>query len=680
MTNAGQLDNTLPAVPETRATMKENSTRPMWLWGVGFGVVGIMLLLERVGALAAAAMPNPSLYVARGLPVPTAVMWQHPLSHALYWLRDQLPYWTTLWWILLVASPFLMFLTFQRRASFFESTDPSDELTDQPLQRRLDLRAIGRVLVLSLISLWLMGGLWWGYRTLYPPPLPDSSASAETLRRLTPQQETVLGGIYFWAGTILPQNEQSVRWRSAVICLVWLIGSGLALFALWQGSLLRPRRLMSAALRGLVAGTLSVSVLYVLFFPGHSLLTLAMASVATSGEKLWHQWFIGFVVIGIIGFVSLGIAIYLLARPELLRLESRRFVPLSMGTLCLIAALQWGLYTRVVKKRWDFGKDFITAVIGKSPSRAQQRQGRTLLALGDNHFVTLSPSLTFMGAENTPRTKEKVWSYLRQRHYRSAVAREAFLHLHNCASLDWDSVASLEVAFTNVERCPTTAMGNRTFVELILDKLSSCPITPETRRYVVKLADERILQHPTPMTCRTVADLLWKFGEKQKAEEWFRRAGMSAQEAKKIVTTHTDRLSNGVVKGALIVDGKPAVGWRVGLIPWGNYERMRGFRAPFMQRFIVMGVKTDEQGRFHFENLARGEYALVVAQSPNVLPPNPNAIIVKNLPGKTTLTLENPTRDMGKIEIKINKNAPPPPRPTPPTPNGGNAEEGDVVT
>lgn len=628
--------------------MQKGDFRCLWLWSAGFGLFGAALLLERVGSLVKTTMPKIEPYVARGLPVPTAIDWHHPFSRVLYALGESYGRFSILWWALLIASPFLMFRALQPERSFFESDHSAD--ASSPLQRRLDLATLLRVLFLSVMSLWLIGAWWWAY---YAGDLSLIVAKALD-RPLSRKEEAWMGGVYFWL--------RNVTRREEVISILWLVACGLILFVLWQGGR-QPLRLLSAAARGAVVGLLSAIVLFALFPPGHRIVQTILQSIGSTGEKLWHAWVLGSLVIGVIGFMALSMATCLLARPQWAQQQRSRFLPLSVGTLLLIALLQWGFYTQVARKRWGIGKDFRAAVFGSSKPSSKQSQGRTLILMGRRYGIGYSPMLTVTGVEANRQTRERVWKYLRARNFRSYHTEEAFMHLYDCAALDWDPVASLEVAFANAERCPSQ---RPVFVELLVAKLSACPVTPETRRFLDKLADSRFFQHPHPNSRRNVGDLYWKFGDRKKTEEWFRRVPVGPQD-----TQHIKKdpllLTNGVVTGSIFINGKPAAGLRVGVIPWGNRFELLGVRLPFAQRFIVKGVTTDAQGRFRIDRLPAAIYALVVAAPSRDIPPRINAVKVTNLPGRIDLGRTQPSRDVGRIEIEVDKNAPTTPPPPPPT-------------
>jgi hypothetical protein len=628
--------------------MRKDELRRLWLWSAGFGLFGAALLLERIGSLVRTTMPKIEPYVARGLPSPTAIDWHHPFSRALYALGESSGRFSILWWALLIASPFLMFRALQPERSFFESGHSAD--ASSPWQRRLDLATLLRVLLLSVVSLWLIGAWWWAY---YAGDLALIVAKVID-RPLSRKEEAWLGGVYFWL--------RHVTQREELLSFLWLVACGLILFVLWQGGG-HPWRLLSAAARGAAVGLLSAVVLFALCPAGHRVVQTILQSIGGTGEKLWHAWALGTLGIGVIGFMALGMATCLLAHPQGAQRQGKIPLLLSIGTLLLIALLQWGFYTQVACKRWGIGKDFRAAVFGAAKPSSQQSQGRTLILMGRRYGIGYSPMVTVTGVEANPQTRERVWRYLREHNFRSYHTEEAFMHLYDCAALDWDPVASLEVAFANAERCPSS---RPVFVELLLGKLSACPITPETRRFLDRLADSRFFQHPHPNSRRNVGDLYWKFGDRQKAEEWFRRVPVGPQDLQHIKKDPL-LLTNGVVTGSLFLNGKPAAGLRVGVVPWGNRFELLGARLPFAQRFIVKGVTTDAQGRFRLDRLPAAIYALVVAAPARDIPPRPNAVKVTNLPGRIDLGRTRPSRDVGRIEIEVDKNAPATPPPPPPT-------------
>lgn len=631
--------------------MQKGDFRCLWLWSAGFGLFGAALLMERMGSLVKTTMPKIEPYVARGLPVPTAIDWHHPLSRALYALGESYGRFSLLWWALLLASPFLMFRALHPpsvRGGGGSSEQPADD--SSPWQRPLDLATALRVLFLSVVSLWLIGAWWWAY---YAGDVMYLVAKVMH-RPLSRREEAWLGGVYFWL--------RHVTRREEIVSFLWLVACGLILLVLWQGGR-HPLRLLSAAARGTAVGLLSAVVLFPLFPAGHRIVQTILQSIGSTGEKLWHAWALGWLVVGVMGFMALGMATCLLARPQWAQQQRGRWLPLSVGTLLLLALLQGGFYMQVARKRWGIGKDFRTAVFGASRSSSKQSQGRTLILMGRRYGIGYSPMVTITGVEANRQTRERVWQYLRERNFRSYHTEEAFMHLYDCATLDWDPVASLEVAFANAEHCPSQ---RPIFVELLVSKLSACPVTPETRRFLDKLAEARFFRHPHPNSRRNVGDLYWKFGDRQKAEEWFRRVPVGPQDLQHIKKDPL-LLTNGVVTGSIFINGKPAAGLRVGVVLWGNRFELLGARLPFAQRFIVKGVTTDAQGRFRIDRLPAALYALVVAAPARDIPPRLDAVRVTNLPGRIDLGRAHPSRDVGRIEIEVDKNAPSTPLPPPPT-------------
>ena len=49
MTETEQMDNTMPVTSARSKAASDGNTRLMWWWGIGFGLFGMALLLERTG-------------------------------------------------------------------------------------------------------------------------------------------------------------------------------------------------------------------------------------------------------------------------------------------------------------------------------------------------------------------------------------------------------------------------------------------------------------------------------------------------------------------------------------------------------------------------------------------------------------------------------------------------------
>jgi hypothetical protein len=319
-------------------------------------------------------------------------------------------------------------------------------------------------------------------------------------------------------------------------------------------------------------------------------------------------------------------------------------VPLAIT----VVAGVW-LFFGVVIGRMDYGR-----ALNQMAEREQIPIGAAgtdtvLLPASDGKArVARIPFQTIVGFPNEPSVTYKVEQYLSTRRYQTSLARLLFVHLHDVRSIDWDPVRSLEVDRLCIEKAPRLQ-----FVRLMVETLSNCAVTPEAKRYLDWLDARARPFRQSQNACRIMGDLYARFGEVQKAQQWYERGEIPAEQRKPAA-------SLGKITGRVVWNGQPAAGVRIGAMAREDalpFTRARSgaqdvvlLARPFDWRVVTGVVATDEAGQFEFGGLPYGEYVLLLRVEAQRLAPLPGVAQVEGWPA--VVKVDAPTVDVGTIRIQ----------------------------
>lgn len=206
-------------------------------------------------------------------------------------------------------------------------------------------------------------------------------------------------------------------------------------------------------------------------------------------------------------------------------------------------------------------------------------------------------------------TVNAVERFVSQRRYRSHQMFRAFVHLHDCAAIDWLTTRSLELDFQFLEHAPTPVAA-----EVLLAKLADCPTTPEHLAILDRLADPNRFHWAEPERSRWFGAAYRHFGKSDRALEFLRRARLSGPEFRSAMAG-IEPLADGTIRGELRLVGRPAEGARIGLVRAGKIGELAGVCRPFAWRQVAASTYADKQGRFEFRRIPEGDYVLVVTWS-----------------------------------------------------------------
>ena len=273
-----------------------------------------------------------------------------------------------------------------------------------------------------------------------------------------------------------------------------------------------------------------------------------------------------------------------------------------------------------------------------------------------------------------PAKLKVVEEYLKKRNYRTALSWVAIKYLFNEANLELDSAAAIRAGLQDLEYCPHVTNTSET----VRDMLFLCNASPENLRLMDEYADESKFAHPTRASCRMIAMMYNRFGEANKAFQWFRKADMPAGFLQRI-KTEKPVFNSGVAKGRLLLNGRPVAGVRVGVVP----ERLNGLPKeleyfamryskelfsdepdsssyfapfhprPFRLRWVTGGATTNANGEFTIDHLTEGEYYLVCSLPSGIqlTVPEDTRLVVDKTPPAFTVNYSLPQHDMKQISL-----------------------------
>jgi hypothetical protein len=297
---------------------------------------------------------------------------------------------------------------------------------------------------------------------------------------------------------------------------------------------------------------------------------------------------------------------------------------------------------------------------------------RFLLFLRTGTFIGVQHGYTEDGLTTDPATIPKVQAYLERHDYNTALSWAAFKHLFNIGNLHFDSTLALRACLDDLERSPHAVV-----IPTVREMLFTVAATPQNLALLNEWADERRFDAADRATLKLMGDLYLRFGEQQKALEWYTRADMphSFMEG---VRSHKPLFHAGVIQGTVLWNGKPLAGVQVGAFPFLQNglpkdlePQVRGAERgllppypfsdafgpmeprPYQFRWMSAGTVTDADGHFAMDHLTEGTYHVVCTLPADVglKPFQDDRLHAVNPPGDITVRYPKPTADLGKIEL-----------------------------
>jgi hypothetical protein len=429
----------------------------------------------------------------------------------------------------------------------------------------------------------------------------------------------------------------------------FLLGGALLWFLWGEWSSLTPRQERMRAPRetvaaGLVVGACALPALLPLTLWGHGAIREVLDAAGLVSYQFWNGclWTLA---LGLpIAFFALGCVGHVLAAGSTAGSSWRWTAGPGLVLLVLVAAAEATFFNVVARGRYDMRGD-LTAIVRAAPARPGDR---TLLVLapGRRPITGFLAGSDLRGLDPSEEGRRRIWDYLRRRQYCSAAAEEAFVRLHDAASLSWDSAESLRVNLANLEHNPRPIFGR-----LLVEKLSTCAPTPANRAMLRQAADAARF-HQSPYWMRILGLLHHRFGDRAKAVWCLGWAGLSQEEIVKTIGTRAP-LTNGEISGRILLNGRPAAGLAVGVLPADRWRALAGRVRPFELRWVAAAAVTDTEGYFRVGSLGEGAFLLVLSGDARRLPPRRGRLRAEGSPGPILLDPSNPRRDTGTLRIRV---------------------------
>lgn len=606
------------------------------------GALGAALGLREVGALLAELEARAAAF-GRG-PIPHVIDWisQTASARRLLGALDG-PLVLAVWLLAGLLAWRLLRLLNPSGTLLAPGVVPSGGLRERlsvPLERPL----VGRGFVAALLTAYLLGGVRALLQGDAPTRPPAASWGLSALALLWPDRPLaglaiafLLGGALLWLlwgewGAVTPRQEPGSRRRETVA-------------------------------RGLLIGAAAFPVLLPLTLWGRMVIGDVLDGVGVAGYQPWSACFWGLGLGLPAAFCSLGCLGHVLAGgwgrylPEQSRWEAaggagRRLAGFALAFVLLLGGGEAYLYGAVAEGRYDYGRELIALVGGsRQPSAERAYLIFTPTPAPLPGFVS---SLTIEGIDAAPNSAARTWAYLRRRRFQSVTAGEASVHLHDCASLRWDSTESLQVDLATLEQNPRPIFGT-----LLVEKLSTCAPSPENRELLRQAADAARF-HQSPFWMETLGLLHQRFGDRAKAGWFLGRAGLSARQIARAIGT--DRaLTTGLLRGRILVNGHPGAGLTVGVLPADHWQTLVGRPRPFELRWVAAATAADAQGNFRLGSLGEGDFFLIVMGDRRQLPLRRHPSRAEGNPGLLHLDRTHPARDLGTLRIRTSPAPPGPP-------------------
>ena len=328
------------------------------------------------------------------------------------------------------------------------------------------------------------------------------------------------------------------------------------------------------------------------------------------------------------------------------RLRAGLLPVLLILTLCLTKAV-WA--PDLLLNRYDFAPDSTIAPEERlarltGVPRTSGGEQTVVLLFRRRAVVMKVPRQTVVGLSGDKEAARRVESFLERRGFATALADPAFKAMHDAASLSWNPVESLRIDYLNLTRCPDTL-----YLPLFLARLESATA-----------ADERQFAFPDRGSLVRMGDVYARLGERDRAEQWYHRAQLPESQVGARLAERT-MFADGRISGRLLIQGQPAAGEHVALVPAGAVDDLwsaqirPGVARPFWLRWITATTVADAAGRFAFDHLIAGEYRLALLTDRDLGPPLANLPIRQaqggTLPWELFVGFGKPATDVGTIEV-----------------------------
>lgn len=320
-----------------------------------------------------------------------------------------------------------------------------------------------------------------------------------------------------------------------------------------------------------------------------------------------------------------------------------------------------------LRTRWDFGPRGLAEAADVPPAReARVSVVAVLRPTGGREFLWERRIHAAYGVDALPGSLERVHAYLERRGYRTLFLREGLGVLRKGWLDRWEADRALEAAALSVPGRVTPDYL------LALGLLRAGPINDEryqALRRLDRVARERRAGFEDVNRSQRIFEAFSaayaRFGDEPSSKAWLLRVDdLWPLYEKKIEVTQVESMRDGVVRGRLLLDGRPASSVRVAL-----FHDWLADPGPKRQSQLCCSVYPDSEGRFAFFELAPGSYHLELMGTPEQLRGR-----VENSPGPIEVSEAEAEVELGAIGVDRkagpdDARAPAGPRQTPPLGN-----------
>jgi hypothetical protein len=462
---------------------------------------------------------------------------------------------------------------------------PPEENPGRGATSHLDTRLLWRSAAGAVPSLWLLGLL-----TPIGFLLPERAGRGAAL--------LVLGGLPAWCNLIPGVLGVVVHSLLLAVCL-WLI---------WGPGGVPPRSSEAgpreSLVWGLLAGAAALPAVLALY-RGRFWIGEAAGAYSLADSGSWSRLMLASVALPAAAAVLLAL---LAARFRPRALERAKLLPggaLALGAAG--AAVLGSMWVGSSLNAIDANRHSLAAAL-KLPDTPLRRfavlltpDGRAMLSITDDGSRDVFTGTCIPCNTAVNRVEE----FLRGRRFRTQLASAAYMHLRECAALDWLDTRSIEMDLMMLEGAPTPAAAR-----LLLEKLADCRITEDNRRLLHRVTDPALFAWPSQLQ-QWLGAVHIRFGELEKGRAYFMNSGMTQAELVRVLGGITP-LTAGTIRGRLTIQGRAPEAVRVGALRFDRWREMAGPVRPHAWRHVTAAVLTDAQGRFEIKNLPEGRYVLVV--------------------------------------------------------------------
>lgn len=349
---------------------------------------------------------------------------------------------------------------------------------------------------------------------------------------------------------------------------------------------------------------------------------------------------------------AIGAGIVVALAPRRLTVKER-VAKLSIPAMLLVLLIPWqnSVY-RDAEKKYDFGKETLAEATGLPATALETRtvvlctaehqapQAWQLIATGSGFFVI--QNTVALSSENLKTLDAYLAQHGSGTKFRSA-AQDALAHGY--FSL-WEVRQGIEQLYKNAR----TMLFPRL---LLVAKLKRMPVTPENLAYLKAFADERAWISGGNASLG-IAEAFMHFGYREEAQRWLNSAKESGADVSKSTFLNEPVFTDGKIRGAITILGRPPAKARIGLL--NGSSPIRTINHDAMPRLLLDVRDPDETGKFEFTRLGKGEYLLAVMtdQATIPLPVAAGTFSIQNSPGIIKLDIDTPLKTVGKMNVTWN--------------------------